>query len=268
MSNNFGHTPWSPSQIEFLQNNYAKHGQAYCAAYLHKTENAVRCKARAMDLQDKEAAWTLQEEEILTAFWQHASFREMQAALKKRTTIAIKRKAAKMGLGPRLQGMISADEGCKLLGVCRPEFDRIMALKSVFVLRNQSKRILKYDRDQVLAAGKDYFRRETTVAAADRKGWVYERLRNAARLLGAYKVGDEYRMYPEEWDKLCEQWKARVAKSHATAAARNLNVLNSRVRKAAERLLEANGYSVSHATSIAQGLSLPATGSVPSTSSP
>ena len=265
MSSTFGHPPWSPSQLEFLQENYAKRGQAYCAAYLHKTENAVRCKARAMGLQDKDAAWTPQEEEILTAFWQHASFREMQAALSRRTTTAIKRKAAKMQLGPRLQGMISADEGCKLLGVCRPEFDRIVSLRPVHMLRNQSKRILKYDKDQVLAAGKDYFRRETTAAAAERKGWGYERLRNAARKLNAYKIGDEYRLYPEEWDELCNQWITRIEKSHATAAVRNLNVLNSRIRKAAERLLEANGYSVSHATSIAQSLSLPATGSAPST---
>lgn len=268
MPNTFGHPPWSPSQIEFLRNNYAKRGQAYCAAYLHKTENAVRCKARSLDLQDREAAWTKEEEEILVSFWQLASFRELQAALRRRTTIAIKRKAAKMQLGPRLQGMISADEGCRLLGVCRPEFDRIVSLQPVITLRNQSKRILKYDKDQVLAAGKDYFRRETTTAAAQRKGWGYERLRNAARKLGTYKVGDEYRLYPEEWDNLCAQWEAKVAESHATAAARNLNVLNNRIRKAAQRLLEANGYSVSHATSIAQGLSLPATGSAPSTSLP
>lgn len=277
MSNNFGNTPWSPSQVEFLKKNYLKHGQAYCAAYLHKSENAIRCKAGSLKLKHEDTAWTDKEVEILKACWAHASYREMRHALRPRTLIAIRRKAQKLRLGDRLAGMISASQGAKLLGVCMDEFLRIMDLGNVqATLQNagsapptsrQPFKHRRYNKEQVLKAGKDYYRRETLAQAAERKQLTYETLRKAANKLDAYKVADEYRMYPEEWDQLCAQWNDQKRETHANAARRNLERYRGKLRAEAARLLREAGYSVSAATSIVQTLSIPDTGNVLSTNS-
>lgn len=265
MPNNFGHTPWSPSQIEFLKRNYAAHGQAYCASYLHKSENAIRCKARKLLIQNQDEFWTEQEVETLRACWQHASFREMQAALRGRNARAIKRKALKLKLGRRLAGMISPAEGCRLLGVCRPEFDRIVALGKVHALRNRSERIMRYDKAQTIAAGKDYFRRETAKQAADRLKWNYERLRTAAARLGATRMADEYRMYPEEWNALCQKWETHVREYHVVAAKRLRESYHVKSVEQARKILESRGYYVSPAPCTAPASTSPDTGSELST---
>ena len=277
MPNNFGNTPWSPSQIEFLKKNYLKHGQAYCAAYLHKSENAIRCKAKSLRIVRPETAWTDKEVEILRACWPHASYRELRHALKPRTQIAIVRKAHKLKLGNRLSDLLSANAAAKLLGVCIPEFLRITELGNVpYVLRNagsappaakQPYKHRRYDKTQVIKAGKDYYRRETAVQAAERKNWRYETLRNAAGKLGAYKILDEYKMYPEDWDQLCQRWEERKRQNRANAAKRNLEKYRGKLKAEAARLLQEAGYSVSAATSIVPTLNIPDTGNVPSTNS-
>lgn len=262
----FGHETWSLSQIEFLKKNYQKQGQSYCAVYLHKTENAVRCKARKMHLQDSDSAWTPTQLEILEHHWKFCSFREMLMALPGRTAMAIKKKAAKQKLGPRLQGMITAIEGCRLLGVCQPEFRRIVQLGNVTAIRNRSLRVLRYDREQVIAAGKDYFRRETGRQAATRLQWNYERLRTAASKLGAAKTGDEYKLYPEEWDALCQQWETRVKDNYVAAAKRLRESYHVKSVEQAKKILEERGYIVSPAPCTARTSTSQDTGSGLSTS--
>lgn len=266
MPNTFGYTPWSPSQIDFMRKNYAKYGQAYCAAHLHKSENAIRCKARKMKIRSQEDdSWTEKEVETLKACWMHTSFREMLEALKPRTPLALKRKAAKLKLGARLQGMINGDQGCRLLGVCRPEFNRIVALGNVHTLRDRSARIMRYDRDQVIQAGKDYFRRETAKQAAARIGWNYEKLRTAAARFGATRVADEYKMYPEEWDALSKKWEEHVRRCRASAAKRVLANFHAKTAEQARKILEEAGYYVSPAPCIAPALSIQDTGNALST---
>lgn len=265
MPNNFGNTPWSLSQVEFLKKNYAKRGQAFCAAYLHKSENAVRCKARTLKIQRQKETWTEREVEILRGCWQHTSFREMYEALRPHTAIAIKHKAYKLGLGPRHSHMVSILQGCKLLGVCAPEFKRIVALANVNTLRDRSHRIHRYDKAQVLAAGKDYFRRETAMQAAERLGWNYSRLRVAASKLGALKIADEYKMYPEEWDSLCQKWEAHVRECHVAAAKRLRQGYHVRFVARARKILESLGYYVSPVPCTAPTLTSPDTGNALST---
>ena len=215
----------------------------------------MKCAAARHNLHYAAEGWSPAEEETLKVCWRHTSFRELQAAIPGRTNTALRRKAAKMGLGTRLVDMISEHQACVLLGVHVPEFRVLVELYPVHSLAVSNKRnirLLKYSKTDVVAAAKDYFRRENTVHAGARLNVASQRLQRAAQTLGVSKLAGMYRLYPEEWDRLLERWEQYTANRHA---------------RAAEKRAARSTRSVSPATYTALRSSSSDTGSVPSTSS-
>lgn len=219
---NFDSPDWSPGEVEYLRYNYPRIGPSACRAFMqNRSLNALRKKAKKLGLHYSPKNWTPQENEAFAGAWRHASFRELQAAFPGKTVIAFRRKAARLKLGERLQDMVSEAEGCRILGVYSPEFRKIVGAYPVHRLSASHLRrirIWKYDKDQLIAAAKEYFALELLTEASQRTGTHCGVLRSACKAMQAPKIGAVYRMRPCDWDRLLQVWKEYTKNQSVRAA--------------------------------------------------
>jgi hypothetical protein len=125
-----------------------------------------------------------------------------------RTIRSVMAKAESMGLGPpwRSGAMVTMNEAAKLLGVSPSLAKKICVYSGVrFACGSRRKPRGNYkvaERTAVEAAGHAWFLTENAAQAARRIGIGIRALTLRVRFSEAVKKGREWRMLPEEWDKI------------------------------------------------------------------
>jgi hypothetical protein len=209
---------WSDREKFWLSMIYPNCSATDTARIIGRSVAAVRKKARQHKIRNVYArdTWSREENVILTEGWQEHSMRHLRKLLPGRTEIAIIHQAVVLKLGPRFQGMLPINQADALIGTCEPLVFRIAETEGVAIVRKHgpcrnNRRMV--DEEAIVAAAKNYFRRETAIEYRRRKGIPereFNRILKWARVYGNAHEKVLKRYLPEEWDQGVEQYRKEM----------------------------------------------------------
>lgn len=163
--------------------------------------------------------WTAEELTTLRREWTLLGMKQLRAKLPGRTWLAIRRKAAALGLGDtQTQGLASISALARHYGLCRATMRRVLERAGVKLVRRhsngqtkESKRVewkVYADETDAAEAFARWEREETAEAAAARLGRCGRFLRVRALSAGLVTFGAPARLLPEQWDELASAKRA------------------------------------------------------------
>jgi len=212
--------PWSEKERALIKKWYTKEGGPKSLhRFPGRTLAALRRVALGMKVPSlfTRPVWSRGQSVVLAHGWHESGIRVIRKTLAEtqpRKRSALVAKAKRMGLGPRLQGMLSVTAAAVMVGCSTELLTRIAKVEGVALLFKYKRKQGAWrvvDEESITKAALNYFRRETQRGFLERSGLTRDVLCPVMIWAGMKTQGTAmfWRLLPEEWDSLMVRYQAR-----------------------------------------------------------
>lgn len=208
--------PWTDEERAALTKHYHRKSIRQIAKLLNRTYTSVAQQAHRLDTNIRaNRHWTEEEDKLLRELWADAGQRKLRASFPTRSMVSIMRRAKKdLGLGRRLQGLVSLSMCARHVGVNTVMMKRILEWGKVGHMLS-GKRRYGVDLLDATDAATEWFKLETAPQAALRLHVTGSVLYIAAKRAepAGKKPKSWHRRPKEEWDRLLAEHRANFKRN-------------------------------------------------------